>query len=363
MNEESLRSFYEGKKIFITGHTGFKGAWLTQILLGWGAVVCGYSLEPNTDPNLFDALSLSRSCQHNIGDIRDIDLLKSKVMLFSPDIIFHLAAQPLVRDSYQDPVYTYDVNIMGTVNMLEVMRQAKIKAGVMITTDKVYQNLEKDIAYKEDDPLGGYDPYSNSKACADLVVSSYISSFFNPDDFASKHNTLVASARSGNVIGGGDWSKDRLIPDLIKAFLVDNKDIIIRSPEATRPWQHVLEPLCGYLLLGKALFGNDLDAVGAWNFGPCVSDALPVAEVVQIAIDNLKKGRVSVQRDNCTHEVTMLKLDNTKARGVLGWKPKFDVSKAISETLKWYEKYYSDQLNINEFMLGQIDNYFGEELV
>ena len=215
---QKLKDFFKGKKVFITGHTGFKGAWLSSILLSWGSKICGYSLAPNTEPNLFDILNLKQSCSHYIGDIRDIQLLKEKVAAFAPDIVFHLAAQPLVRDSYQDPVYTYDVNVMGTVHMLEVMRQCKVKAGVIITTDKVYKNSEQNIAYQEDDSLGGYDPYSNSKACADLVVTSYISSFFNQKDFRKKHKTLIASARSGNVIGGGDWNQDRLIPDLVRAF-------------------------------------------------------------------------------------------------------------------------------------------------
>lgn len=360
---QKLKDFFKGKKVFITGHTGFKGAWLSSILLSWGSKICGYSLAPNTEPNLFDILNLKQSCSHYIGDIRDIQLLKEKVAAFAPDIVFHLAAQPLVRDSYQDPVYTYDVNVMGTVHMLEVMRQCKVKAGVIITTDKVYKNSEQNIAYQEDDSLGGYDPYSNSKACADLVVTSYISSFFNQKDFRKKHKTLIASARSGNVIGGGDWNKDRLIPDLVRAFFVDKKNLVIRSPEAVRPWQHVLEPLFGYLLLGQALFNEDLLAVGAWNFGPQLKDALSVSEVVHMAIRDFKKGGVEVQEDNTRHEAMMLKLDNTKARKILDWHSQFDVSQAISASLQWYEVFYSDQNRIKEFTAQQIENYFRKVFV
>ena len=363
MSKGHLRQFYQGKKIFITGHTGFKGAWLTQILLNWGAIVCGYSLPPNTNPNLFDELQLKNLCEHNIGDIRDINLLREKVELFSPDIVFHLAAQPLVRDSYLDPVYTYDVNVMGTVHILEVIRECNLKAAVIVTTDKVYRNHEKDLAYQEDDSLGGYDPYSNSKSCADLVVSSYISSFFNPNDFCNKHNTLIASTRSGNVIGGGDWSKDRLIPDLIRAFFVDRKDLVIRSPEAIRPWQHVLEPLYGYILLGRALFDGDLSAVGPWNFGPQLRDSLPVLEVVQMAIKQLKRGNFQIKKDNSTHEAKMLKLDNSKAVKKLNWYPQFDVYKAIDASLQWYDVFYSDRTRMKEFTEQQIENYFRKVLV
>lgn len=359
MKNINPNEFYENKKVFITGHTGFKGAWLTQILLNFGAEVCGYSLKPNTKPNLFDALGFKKSIKHVIGDIRDFKLLDKTIADFKPDIVFHLAAQPIVRDSYDDPKYTYDVNVMGTVNVLESMRLNNIKTGVIITTDKVYRNIERDVAYKEEDALGGYDPYSNSKACADLVVSSYIQSFFNPADHGAKHNTLVASVRAGNVIGGGDWANARLVPDIMRAFLEKDESLVIRSPKAVRPWQHVLEPLSGYLLLGAKLHDGQTDKTGAWNFGPEKDDMQSVEKVLEIMIETLGKGRVIVEEDKTKHEASLLKLDNSKAKIALGWEPRFDLRKAILATADWYKEYYTNKSNIKKFTLGQIKSYFG----
>ena len=358
MIQSKLRQYYGGKRVFVTGHTGFKGAWLTQVLLQFGAEVCGYSLKPNTDPNLFEVLGIKSSIKNIFGDIRDFKKLDKAIDDFKPEIIFHLAAQPIVRESYDDPRYTYDVNVMGTVNVLESMRQHNIKTGVMITTDKVYKNFEKNIAYKEDDQLGGYDPYSCSKSCADLVISSYIQSFFNPADHGSKHNTLVASARAGNVIGGGDWAKDRLVPDIMRAFLEKDESLVIRSPKAVRPWQHVFEPLSGYLLLGVKLDLGQTDKTGAWNFGPEEDDMQTVEKVLDIVIKKLGKGRVVVQEDKTKHEANLLKLDNTKAKVALGWKTQFDLKKAISETVDWYKEFYTKGSNIRKLSLEQINNYF-----
>ena len=358
MQQEELKNFFKDKKVLITGHTGFKGAWLTQIMLNSGAKVCGYSLEPNTKPSMFEALELAGKIENNIADIRDLRKLNEVVAKFKPDIIFHLAAQPIVRDSYDNPVYTYETNVMGTVNVLESMRVNKIPAGVMITTDKVYKNFEKDIAYKEEDQLGGYDPYSNSKACADLVVSSYISSFFNPKDYKKKHNTLVASARAGNVVGGGDWAKDRLLPDAIKAFLVNKEDLVIRSPKAIRPWQHVLEPLYGYILLAMHLYNGESDKVGGWNFGPNDEDMQEVEKVLQMLTGHLKHGKYIVEEDKSKHEAKLLKLDNTKSRKELNWIPKYDLSKTIKETAEWYKVFHLSKGDIKNFTSNQIESYF-----
>jgi len=353
-----LIKFYKGKKVLVTGHTGFKGAWLTQILLNFGAKVCGYSLKTNTEPNLFSVLKFKSSIKHVIGDIRNFQLLNKTITDFKPDIIFHLAAQPIVRDSYDDPKYTYEVNVMGTVNVLECMRLNGVKTGVIITTDKVYKNIEKDVAYKEDDQLGGYDPYSNSKACADLVVSSYMQSFFNPDDHGTKHSTLVSSARAGNVIGGGDWAKDRLVPDMMRAFLEKDESLVIRSPNAVRPWQHVFEPLSGYLLLGMKLNEGQTDKSGAWNFGPEKDDMQSVEKVLEAVVNKLGKGKVVIQEDKTKHEASLLKLDNSKAKITLGWETKFDLKKAISETAEWYQEYYMRKSNIKKLSITQINNYF-----
>ena len=353
-----LRNFYKRKKILITGHTGFKGAWIAQILLNFGATVCGYSLEPNTEPNLFSILKLDKNCNHRIGDIRNFKSFDLVVKEFKPDIIFHLAAQPLVRDSYDDPLYTYETNVMGTANVLESARTNHVKAALIITTDKVYRNLEQDIAYKEDDPLGGHDPYSNSKACADLIVNSYIKSFCSPDEYGKKHSTAMASARAGNVIGGGDWAKDRLIPDSVRAFLDKKEELIIRQPKAIRPWQHVFEPLSGYIILAKKLFEGDKTAIGAWNFGPFNEDMQTVENVLGLVIAHLNKGKYVVEKDNSKHEATNLKLDNTKAISKLGWKPKMDLKKAVETTCAWYDQFYLGRSDMIAFSNKQIEEYY-----
>ncbi len=349
--------FFEGKKVFITGHTGFKGAWLSRILLGWGTEICGYSLEPNTNPNLFETLNLKKSIDHRVGDIRDFQLLNSVVKEFNPDIVFHLAAQPLVRDSYDDPRYTYEVNVVGTANILEALRLNGVRAGVIVTTDKVYKNLGGKTSFREEDPLGGYDPYSNSKACADLIVNSYIQSFFNPKDFGVKHQTLVASVRAGNAVGGGDWAKDRLVPDLVRAFLVEQKEVVLRNPKAIRPWQHVLDPLSGYLRLAKSLFEGDVSKFGGWNFGPEEGEVGDVETVVRSFIKIFGKGNYAVKEDAAKHEDQVLRLNIDKAQKELNWKPKFGVEEAIEKTASWYKTFYTGDSDMRQYTSEQIEGY------
>jgi CDP-glucose 4,6-dehydratase len=351
--------FFKGKRVLVTGHTGFKGSWLTQILVEAGAEVCGYALKPNTQPNMFDALNLETKIVNYFGDIRDLEKFNQVVASFKPEIIFHLAAQPLVRDSYDDPVYTYEANVMGTVNVLEAIRQNNVKVGVIITTDKVYKNLEIDYAYNEDDPLGGHDPYSSSKACADISVSSYISSFFNPEDFGKKHKTLVASCRGGNVIGGGDWSKDRLVPDAVRAMLENKVDLVIRNPKSIRPWQHVLELISGYLTLAEHLFKEDLQKIGAYNFGPEEKDMQDVETVLKLIIGEFGKGNYVIKPDKTKHEAGILKLNNSKSKELLGWKPLYNLEEAVAKTAEWYKNYY-EGIDMIKFTNMQIEDYFGK---
>ncbi len=353
----SIFKIYKGKKVFITGHTGFKGSWLSLWLTELGADVCGYALEPNTDPALFDILGLQSKMKHIIADIRDFERLKKEIALFSPDLVFHMAAQPLVRVSYKEPLETYQTNVLGTANILEACRlKGDIKAIVNITTDKCYKNKELDYAYKESDEMGGYDPYSNSKACSELITSSYRDSFFNNDCFGEKHNTLLASARAGNVIGGGDYSQDRLIPDFIKSIHED-KDILIRKPNAIRPWQFVLEPLSGYLLLGKKLLEADPHYAAAYNFGPYDEAIIPVEEVIKKSISILGKGSYSVDDKDHPHEANLLKLNIEKAKRELGWHPVYSVDEAIESTMKWYKAYHQEKQNMLEFTKNQIIQY------
>jgi CDP-glucose 4,6-dehydratase len=359
----NLADFYKGKTVLITGHTGFKGAWLAQIMLNFGANVVGYSLGPNTTPNLFTALKLKDKINHNVGDIRDLKKFNEIVKKTKPDIIFHLAAQPIVLESYKEPVYTYETNVMGTVNVLEAIRLNGVRAGVIITTDKVYKNIEKDYAYAEDDSLGGYDPYSNSKACADLATSSYISSFFNPNEYGQNHNTLVGAVRAGNVIGGGDWASNRLVPDAMRAVFEDNEEVIIRSPKAIRPWQHVLEPLAGYIRLGAHLHEGEKDKSGSWNFGPEVSDMKEVETVLAMAFRHLNKGSYKVVENKSKHEAGILKLNNIKAKSQLGWLPKYNLNDAVAKTVDWYNECYNGKVNIVDYTDKEIQGYFkGEKL-
>lgn len=358
MKKAKKKKPFKGKKVLVTGHTGFKGAWLSLILLNQSASVYGYSLEPPTQPNLFDVLNLKKDLKHQTGDIRDFDKLNRYIKRIKPDIIFHLAAQPIVRASYDDPLYTYQTNVLGTANVLETMRQHQIRTGVIITTDKVYRNLETGIAFCEDDPLGGHDPYSNSKACADLIVDSYLKSYFQPEKYQKDHQTLVASARAGNVIGGGDWAADRLVPDAVRSLLLKKEPLIIRSPKAVRPWQHVFEPLDGYLLLAEHLDSGSHDKIGAYNFAPEDSSMKPVREVIELILGHLKFGQYVVEEDKTKHEASLLKLNNSKAKKVLGWQSVYDIERSVIETINWYREYHLGEGNIKKYSLLKINEYF-----
>ena len=347
-------SYYKGKKVFITGHTGFKGSWLMACLQQAGAVVKGYALAPEYDGlfNLIEPLQIAESI---IADIRDKARLQKEINSFQPDFVFHLAAQPLVRRSYEIPAETFEVNVTGTANLLEAVSRLTSKCTVVvITTDKVYENKEQDILYKEEDTLGGYDPYSASKACTELVVNAFRNSFFNLDSYAV-HQKAIASARAGNVIGGGDWSKDRIIPDIIRS-LQNKEDINVRNPSAVRPWQHVLEPLNGYLLLGASLDADSNLYSKSYNFGPLPQDHLSVKELVEAAISNWGGGHwVDGSAGTQVHEAGLLKLDISRAKKELGWRPKLSASEAIEWTISWYKTPMQEQAN---YSFQQIKEYF-----
>lgn len=352
--------FWKGKKIFITGHTGFKGSWLSLWLHELGAEVTGYALNPPTDPSLFELAKVGRIVRSIIADVRDGDSLAKKMNETKPDIVIHMAAQPLVRDSYKIPVETYAINVMGTVNLFEAVRAThSVRAVVNVTTDKCYDNKEWVWGYRENEPLGGYDPYSNSKACSELVTAAYRSSYFNPKDHAA-HGVAVASARAGNVIGGGDWATDRLIPDCIRAIL-KNESIVIRNPEAIRPWQHVLEPLSGYLLLAQRLFEEGPRHAEAWNFGPDESDAKPVEWIARKLCEKWgRKASYRIDTGYHPHEAHYLKLDCSKARSTLGWRPKWDLAKALDSIVDWTNAYSAHE-DVTGICLQQIQDYSAEE--
>lgn len=354
---DQLKNTYQGQKVFLTGHTGFKGAWLLKLLTMLGANVKGYALAPQTANDLYNLIGGETICDSLIADLRDVDSLHKAVADFQPDFIFHLAAQPLVRLSYKIPAETFEVNAIGTAYLLDAVRQLnKPCSVVLITTDKVYQNKEWVYPYRENDRLGGYDPYSASKACAELVIDSYRNSFFNVAQHDT-HKKGVAVARAGNVIGGGDWSKDRLIPDIVKS-LDQNASIAIRNPAAIRPWQHVLEPLTGYLLLGTLLNGQPKAFSQAYNFGPYADDALSVDHMVKLAIDCWGGGEYAVTGNKGEpHEAGLLKLDISKAVNELGWKPKFNANNAVDFTIKWYKEFSVNKHNISAFTEQQILHY------
>ena len=347
-------SQYKNKKVFVTGHTGFKGAWLTVWLHVLGASVKGYSLAPEDAEGLFSVIKDKIEFENVFADIRDKEKLRNEIHQFQPDYIFHLAAQALVRKSYQIPAETFDVNVTGTANLLEIVHTLSGKCTVVIiTTDKVYQNNEVNYHYRETDMLGGYDPYSASKAAAEIVVSSFRDSFFNIPKYAI-HNKAVVSVRAGNVIGGGDWNKDRIIPDIIRS-LINKKPVSVRNPNAVRPWQHVLEPLGGYLFLGILLESNPEKYSGAYNFGPLPEDHLSVRELVNLAIKTWGSGTWSDDSDATQpHEAGLLKLDISKAKDMLCWQPKLSGRQAIQLTLDWYKE---DKDNKFSFTLQQIKNY------
>ena len=350
--------FWKGKKVFLTGHTGFKGSWLSLWLSSMGAKVTGYSLMPNTTPNLYNVLGIdSRIEKSHIADIRDTANLQKAMTEARPDVVIHMAAQALVRESYINPLETYAVNVFGTASILDAIRQIpEVRGVVIVTTDKCYENKEWEWGYRENDPLGGYDPYSSSKACAELVTAAYRQSFFNPLDY-SKHGVAIASARAGNVIGGGDWSADRLIPDLLIGFEQGNS-VRIRNPNAIRPWQHVLEPLSGYLTLSEYLLSADgVQYSGAWNFGPADSDARSVQWIADEMVRKIG-GTASWVRDQDPqpHEANYLKLDCSKSYARLGWKPRWDLSKTLSSIVDWQHS-YSLSSDMHSLTLEQIAQF------
>ena len=332
---------YKNKKVFITGHTGFKGSWLSCLLDLIGAEQMGYSLSANTTPAHFNLLDLNTNSV--IGDLLDAELLKERLSFFEPEIVFHLAAQPLVRESYRDPKNTYQTNVIGTLNLLEAVKNcSSVKAVVIITTDKVYDNKEWVHPYRETDELGGYDLYSSSKACSEILVKSYQKCFFNNAEYNIKHHTLIATVRAGNVIGGGDWSNDRLVPDIIKAA-TQGKITKIRNPDSIRPWQHVLDCLCGYLMVGEKLLNGKIGFADAWNFAPYAFESLTVKEVANISKKIWDDINIEFEKPlNDYHEAGVLKLDNTKAVSLLGWKPIWNTETAIEKTIEWYKSYYNN---------------------
>lgn len=337
-----FRGIYQDRKILITGHTGFKGSWLAYWLHQMGANVIGYSLPAPTEPNHWSLLNLP--IVHILGDIRDQKALQQVFDQYQPEAVFHLAAQPLVRYSYQHPIETLETNIIGTAKVLECVRQTpSVRAVVIVTSDKCYQNPEDGRPLTEADPMGGYDPYSVSKGCTELVTSSYKNAYFNLNQYGRQHQVLIASGRAGNVIGGGDWAIDRLIPDLMKST-ISGQRVVIRNPVAIRPWQHVLEPLSGYLLIGQQLLDGNKAIAEGWNFGPAASDVLPVREVIRLAKttwNSVDFEELSLETN--PHEAHLLSLDCTKANTWLGWCPVWDISTAVSRTINWYKAYYQQK--------------------
>jgi len=346
-------SFWQGKKVFVTGHTGFKGGWLSLWLQKMGAEVVGFSLPPTTSPSLFESANVDTNMKSIMGDIRNIENLISTIKESEPEIVFHLAAQALVRHSYQHPVETFSTNIMGTIHVLEALRDTpSVRAAVLITSDKCYENKEWIWGYRENDPMGGHDPYSSSKGCSELIISSYRRSFF--EDTPDK--PLIASARAGNVIGGGDWAQDRLIPDIVRGFL-NGEPCLIRNPSAVRPWQHVLEPLKGYLMLVEHLYRGENSFASGWNFGPNDADAKTV-----FWIADYLKGHWGGKADWYTesaeqpHEAQMLSLDCSKARYILNWQPSITLTDALETIVEWYRCYQAGD-NMQKVTINQINWY------
>ena len=352
-----IPQFWLGKKVFLTGHTGFKGGWLSLWLASLGAKVTGYALAPNSQPNFFQSAKVNDDLEKSyIADICDFENLRKAMHDTKPDIVIHMAAQPLVRYSYLNPVKTYATNVMGTVHVLEAIRLLDcVRSAVIVTTDKCYENKEWPWGYRESEPMGGYDPYSNSKGCAELVTSAYRQSFFPTENYAN-HGLAIASARAGNVIGGGDWSEDRLIPDAIRAFEL-KQPLMLRNPLATRPWQYVLEPLSGYLVLAQALYQDNVKYNGAWNFGPRDDDVRTVQDVVNLLINNWN-GPASWLQDHTEqpHEAHSLKLDCSKARQLLNWIPKLNLEQAIERISTWHFGFQTEA-DMKDISLQQIVDY------
>ena len=347
-----MQSFYKGKRIFVTGHTGFKGSWLCRILSNWGAEVTGYALNPPTSPSLFEIAKISENINSVIGDIRDLGSLKQAFDKAQPEIVFHLSAQPIVRDSYKMPVYTYETNVMGTVNILECVRTSDcVRSFLNVTTDKVYENREWQWGYRENEPLNGFDPYSNSKSCSELVTHSYKNSFF------ADGRTAISTARAGNVIGGGDFANDRIIPDCVRS-LQKCEDIVVRNPHSTRPYQYVLEPIYAYLMIAKAQY-EDGKFADCYNVGPDECDCITTGELVDLFVKHAdgKIRRVDKSEQNAVHEANFLKLDCSKLKSVFGWKPHWNVDKAVEKTVEW-SRVWLENGDISECMNSQIDEFF-----
>lgn len=357
--EQAFGNVYKGRRVLVTGHTGFKGSWLSLWLTSLGAEVHGFSLEPNTSPSLFELAGVrEKMASSTIADIRDHQILLNSVRETEPDFVFHLAAQPLVRLSYQEPRETYETNVMGTVNLLEAVRNTpSVQVCQVITSDKCYENREWVYAYRENDSLGGYDPYSNSKGCSELVVSSYYQSFFHPGKI-SEHEVSLSSVRAGNVIGGGDWADDRIIPDCMRA-LERNEPIKIRNPHAIRPWQHVLEPLSGYLWLAAKQYLEPGLYEGGWNFGPGSTGNVPVSDIATMVVNEWGSGFWVCEDSDAekAHEAKVLKLDITKANDELDWRPVYSVRETIETTVNWYLVHSTGSESVQALTIEQIRAY------
>ena len=349
--------FWQGKRVLLTGHTGFKGSWLALWLQQLGAQVSGFALAPPTRPSLFELARVEEGIDSHIGDLRDLAALRRAFDLARPEIVLHLAAQPLVRESYRDPLGTYASNVMGTLHLLEVMREVGgVRSCVLVTTDKVYANREWLWPYREDEPLGGHDPYSSSKACCELLVQSYAASFFHPARYA-EHGLALAAARAGNVLGGGDFAADRLIPDVLAAWS-RGEPVTLRYPQAVRPWQHALEPLAGYLQLAQGLYQQGPALDGAWNFGPADTDMCRVGEVVeQLAANWADCPGLRIEPSEL-HEAGLLRLDSTRARQLLGWSPRWSLTECLAATLDWHQAWRRGE-DMRAVTLGQLANYQG----
>jgi len=344
------QDFWRGKRVFLTGHTGFKGSWLSLWLSSLGVEVKGYALTPPTTPSLFNEAKIYSLIDSQIGDIRDQDVLHESMTTFNPDILIHMAAQPLVRYSYDAPIETYEVNVIGTAKVLEVARScANLKVIVNITTDKCYENDGRSEGYKESDAMGGHDPYSSSKGCAELVATAYRRSFLQDKDIG------LASVRAGNVIGGGDWADDRLIPDILRSF-EKNKPVVIRNPEATRPWQHVLEPLSGYLILAQKLYKNQKNYAEEWNFGPNEKDVKPVDWILNKMITKWPNSSWELDQNSNPHEADFLKLDISKAESKLGWNPVWELSQTLEKIIAWHQAWLNKE-DMQAVCLAEIEEY------
>lgn len=351
--------FWRGKRVLLTGHTGFKGSWLALWLRSLGAEVTGFSLDPGTEPSLFELAGVAEGINDQRGDLRDLGALLELIAETQPEIVLHLAAQPLVREGYRDPLGTYSSNVMGTLNLLEAIRQVGgVRACVLVTTDKVYANQEWLWPYRENEPLGGHDPYSSSKACCELLAQSYAASFFAVERYA-EHGLALATARAGNVLGGGDFAADRLIPDVLKAWSA-KAPVTLRNPQAVRPWQHALEPLAGYLLLAAELYQQGPAFAGAWNFGPREADMRSVGDVVQLLATRWAHSPGLRIEPSDMHEAGLLRLDSSRARQLLGWEPRWSLQQCLEQTLDWHLAWKAGK-DMREVTLTQLNLYRGQQ--